>query len=657
MYHFSTTSNLRQFVRLCSIVLLMNGFVTAAADKLKVVQSEKRPVTIVTLGDSITKGVRTGVTAEQTFAALVEKGLLQNGVAARVINVGIGGERTDQALKRLDQIIKLPIEMNPPAANPNSPTPESTIEAESIIAADRQPDIVTVMYGTNDSYVDQGQTTTRITVEEYRDNLQTIVVELLRRGILPVLMTEPRLSQAAAVNGVGENPNVRLEPFVVACRETAAKWRVPLIDHFAAWSDAGNAGTNLHEWTTDGCYPNLTGHQKITDLMLPVLLQAVGPELKIRRKLLAGEPVRVVCFGDSVTGVYYHTGSRRAYTDMLGIALQQAAPQASIEMFNAGISGHTTENALARIDHDVISHQPDLVTVMFGLNDMTRVPLETYRENLKTIVHKCQAAGSEVILATPNNVITTDDRPTEKLIQYCDVIREVGSELNIPVCDAYRELDAVRTHAPFDWRLLMSDAIHPNMAGHKRIATCLAQTITGKRYSLDDVPVSSNPVENTLKLLSEGKAVRILAMPPYDEWIAPALRTFSPDAEITVEPWPTENLTLAEIEQSAKVRVRSLKPDLVLIAVPRNAASDSDEAFATSNTWVMNWSLNFSSPTWDVVVVHPSVTDVTSKSTDRDNLIRRLVNAQDMSLIDRPASSTATAQAILVEWLQQFAKR
>ncbi len=240
------------------------------------------------------------------------------------------------------------------------------------------------MYGTNDSYVDKGATTTRITVEEYRNNLQTIVVELLRRGILPVLMTEPRWSDKASSNGVGENPNIRLEPFVVACRETAAKWRVPLIDHFAAWTETGKAGTDLHAWTTDGCHPNPTGHQQLADLMLPVLQRAIGPELKLRRKLLAGESVRVVCFGDSVTGVYYHTGSRRAYTDMLGIALRQFAPQAKVEMINAGISGNTTENALARIDRDVIAHRPDLVTVMFGLNDMARVPLDVYRENLKT---------------------------------------------------------------------------------------------------------------------------------------------------------------------------------------------------------------------------------------------------------------------------------
>lgn len=619
----------RHFVSLCSPLLLITICVTATADEVQVVGSPGRPATIVMLGDSITKGVRSGVNAEQTFAALVENGLLNHGNGARVINVGIGGERTDQALKRLDQVIKLP--------------------------NDSQPDIVTVMYGTNDSYVDQGATTSRITVEEYRNNLQAIVAQLLRRGILPVLMTEPRWSERAAVNGLGENPNIRLEPFVVACRETAAKWRVPLVDHYATWTDAKAAGIDLHAWTTDGCHPNPAGHQQLAELMLPVLKRAMGPELKIRRKLLAGEAVRVVCFGDSVTGVYYHTGSRRAYTDMLGIALRQLAPQAKVEMINAGISGNTTENALARIDRDVIAHRPDLVTVMFGLNDMTRVPLETYRENLKTIAARCQAAGSEVMLATPNNVITTGDRPTEKLIQYCDAIRQVGSELNLPVCDVYRELDSVRAHAATEWRLLMSDAIHPNMAGHKRIATCLAQSITGQRLPLDDVPVPTNPLEHTLKLLSDGKPVRILAMAPCDEWIALALRALYPKADITVDAWATTNLKLAEIEESAKARVRSLKPDLVLIAVPRSASADSDEAFANSYAWIMNWSLNFGPPTWDTVVVHPAVIDMSS--AERDNLIRRLVNAQDLSLIDRPAGSTSTAQEILFAWFQQFTKR
>ncbi|HSG72171.1 MAG TPA: GDSL-type esterase/lipase family protein [Planctomycetaceae bacterium] len=586
--------------------------------------ADRRQITIVTLGDSITKGVRGGVSAEQTFAALIETQLPPE-VSGRVKNVGIGGERTDQALERLDQIVAL------------------------------QPDIVTIMYGTNDSYVDQGKTESRITVDEYRNNLSNIVSELLRRGIQPILMTEPRWSDDASPNGLGENPNIRLEPYIVVCRETAREWRVPLIDHFAKWSDARANGVNLREWTTDGCHPNPAGHRELTSLILPELHRAIGPDFRTRQKLLAGEPVRVVCFGDSVTGVYYHTGSRRAYTDMLGIALRRFAPRAKVKMINAGISGHTTVNALARIDRDVLSHKPDLVTVMFGLNDITRVPIDQYRANLVEIVSKCRASGAEVILATPNNVVTTAARPTEKLMEYCDVVRAVGLEQNVPVCDCYRELDALRAHDEFQWRLLMSDEIHPNMDGHQRLATALTQTITGRRISLDDVAPFQPALARTFPLLRDGKPVRILAMEPFDRLIEPAIHAVFPESKLTVESWSVAGMTLAEIEQDAKAKVRTMKPDLVLIAVPRSAVADSDESFARSYAWTMNWSLNFGPPTWDCVVIHPSVHESTPGTSDRDDLIRKLVAAQDLGLIDRPSGSQADAATILGEWIRTLA--
>lgn len=615
----------QHLVLFCMAIVALTTVARGAEPDKAEPQPGPRPVTIVTLGDSITKGVRTGVTAKQTFAALLESQLGENGASARVINVGIGGERTDQALQRLDRIIEL------------------------------QPDIVTVMYGTNDSYVDQGKTASRISLDEYRDNLARIVTELLRRGIQPVLMTEPRWADDAGANGVGENPNVRLEPYVVACRETARAWRVPLVDHFARWTKSRKTGKDLRQWTTDGCHPNPEGHRELAGLMLPVIRRTIGPELETRQKLFAGETVRVVCFGDSVTGVYYHTGSRRAYTDMLGIALGRVGSHAKVEMINAGISGHTTADGLARIDRDVLRHKPDLVTVMFGLNDMTRVPLDQYRENLKEIVTKCRGVGSEVILATPNNVISTSGRPTEKLIQYCDVVREAAQEMNVPVCDAYRELDAVRAHDAFDWRLLMSDAIHPNMDGHKRLATALAQTITGQRIALDDVSPLRPAIAKTLELLRDRTQVRVLAMPPMDALIGPAIRKLDPRADVKVEAWPVGDLSLAKIEQDAKERVRKMKPDLVLIAVPGSAGAEHDEAFVSSYSWIMNWSLNFGSPTWDCVVVHPSVSDPASQAGGRGDLIRRLVRAQDLTLIDRPSGNQADAASLLGEWLQQSA--
>jgi len=196
---------------------------------------------IVTLGDSITKGVRTGVRADETFASRLEASLTKQGERVKVTNVGIGGERTDQALKRLDKVIQL------------------------------KPQIVTIMYGTNDSYVDLGKTGSRISVEQYRQNLIQIVTRLRDAGVTPILMTEPRWGRNAKKNGVGEHPNVRLEKYVAACREVAKKLDAPLVDHYQIWTAADEAGTDVGDWTTDQCHPNPAGHQKLHDAILPIV--------------------------------------------------------------------------------------------------------------------------------------------------------------------------------------------------------------------------------------------------------------------------------------------------------------------------------------------------------------------------------------------------
>jgi lysophospholipase L1-like esterase len=73
----------------------------AAAQPPAASQNESPALRVVTLGDSITKGVRPGVRTEETFAARLAAELQRRGVAAHVGNLGIGGERTDQALQRL----------------------------------------------------------------------------------------------------------------------------------------------------------------------------------------------------------------------------------------------------------------------------------------------------------------------------------------------------------------------------------------------------------------------------------------------------------------------------------------------------------------------------------------------------------------------------
>jgi lysophospholipase L1-like esterase len=203
------------------------------------------PVKIVALGDSITRAERAGVGPTETFAWMLGAELRSLGVNAETVNVGIGGERTDQALARLDQ---------------------------QVLAL--KPNVVTIMYGTNDSYVDIGAKAPRLTKEQYAANLRELVKRLRAAGIEPILMTPPRWGKEAR-NGANENPNVRLAEYAASCREVAKSEQAALVDHFAAWTEAESKGEDIAGWTTDQCHPNPRGQRILTDTLLPVVLAAL----------------------------------------------------------------------------------------------------------------------------------------------------------------------------------------------------------------------------------------------------------------------------------------------------------------------------------------------------------------------------------------------
>ena len=366
------------------------------------------------------------------------------------------------------------------------------------------------------------------------------------------------------------------------------------------------------------------------------------------------QPMTIVCLGDSVTGVYYHTGGHRAYPEMLELALKAAHPKAIAKVINAGISGNTTRDGLNRLDSDVLKHKPDVVTISFGLNDMVRVPIEEYRSNLEQLIDRCREQKSQVVLCTPNAVINTDGRPITKLVEYCEVLRAVGRDKNVPVCDQYVAGEELKQRAPWTWRLTMSDAIHPNMDGHKRMAEELCRVISGANVSLDAVRPPLPILQRTRKQLADGAPLRIMAMEPVAAMVEAAIRSHYPNAKVELTTWTVPGKSLAQLEQEANAQVRAMKPDLVVLTIPAELAVANDEPTVHSMSWIMNWSLSFGLQEWDCVVVHPSVL-TPSADPGQDTLIRKLVHAQHLALIDR-TSETLTATEHFHAWFSNELK-
>ncbi len=379
----------------------------------------------------------------------------------------------------------------------------------------------------------------------------------------------------------------------------------------------------------------------------------------INAKLQSGSsPVRIVAFGDSITGAYYHTGGIRTWSDMLKLALEKTYPKAKIEMTNAGISGHTSAQGLARIDRDVLSKKPDLVVVMFGMNDCCRATLEAFRKNMETIAQKCLDTGAAVVFSTPNTVYENQRRPTARLAQFAQTSRDVAQKFDLAMADSHAAYGRMEKGNRTEWCLLMSETIHPNLNGHRFFAELMSEAITGRPVSLADYQPPINQLAFTRAAIAKGAPVKVVAMEPYDKMVEPLLKKRFPDAKLEVVTWPTKGKTLAEIDAWAK-HVRGLKPTLVLFAIPVTADAEEVEAFLRPYQWSLAQCLAFSAPQWDFLPITANVTATVPETSKchHDRLARQIFLGYDYRPLDRSEGDTRSAEAILDEFVEKNLKQ
>lgn len=104
----------------------------------------------------------------------------------------------------------------------------------------------------------------------------------------------------------------------------------------------------------------------------------------------------LVCFGDSLTAGL-GTAPGESYPEYLQADLDTRGYH--YRVLNEGISGNTTKDAVARLDH-ILALKPAVVVVELGGNDGLRgLPIKDTRANLDKIVTALQASGIKVALA------------------------------------------------------------------------------------------------------------------------------------------------------------------------------------------------------------------------------------------------------------------
>lgn len=172
---------------------------------------------------------------------------------------------------------------------------------------------------------------------------------------------------------------------------------------------------------------------------------------------------QLICFGDSITAGWNGEEDTPRLTDRLVTGLK-------CQVRNAGVSGETTDQAIRRIDHDVLDLPYDKVTVLFGANDSSfhkGIPLTRFADNLDRMVRAISA--QKVVLMTPSPVIDTRQvgkRTNERVSFYAEAVRACARSHGVPLIDLNREMAG---KGDYD-SLLLADGLHFSDKGYDFLA-------------------------------------------------------------------------------------------------------------------------------------------------------------------------------------------
>ena len=223
--------------------------------------------------------------------------------------------------------------------------------------------------------------------------------------------------------------------------------------------------------------------------------------MRIKEKIMLGKdgleqhgPINIVAFGDSVThgAVNGYIDYENVYWNRLKKKLNQFRDYMPVNVINAGIGGTTAKASVGRMEKQVFSHDPDLVIVCFGLNDVN-YPLEDYLGPLEEIFAKALKSGAEVIFMTPNMINTSvaEDTPKQyyefapktaqiqnegRMDLYMESAVKLAEKMGVKVCDCYKKWKKLSETQDITY-LLVNRINHPTKEMHELFAQSLFETI------------------------------------------------------------------------------------------------------------------------------------------------------------------------------------
>ncbi|NND08079.1 MAG: SGNH/GDSL hydrolase family protein [Saprospiraceae bacterium] len=193
--------------------------------------------------------------------------------------------------------------------------------------------------------------------------------------------------------------------------------------------------------------------------------------------------LRILFQGDSITdagrnrGNYYanaDSGMGGGYVYQIAADLLGGNPEANLQCFNRGISGHKVFQLADRWDLDCLALKPDVLSILIGVNDYWHMlggrydgSVAVYEGDFAELLEQTKKALPEVqlMIGEPFAVAggTAIDDQWDAFDGYRAAAERVAKEFDAAFIPYHQIFADALAHAPADY--WCPDGVHPSMAG------------------------------------------------------------------------------------------------------------------------------------------------------------------------------------------------
>ena len=200
--------------------------------------------------------------------------------------------------------------------------------------------------------------------------------------------------------------------------------------------------------------------------------------------------MKILFQGDSITDAgrdkrnYHDMG--KGYPKYASELIAEAHPDTDFEFINFGIGGNRTCQLFDRIYLDAIAFQPDVISILIGINDIwhryNKESIATTDEqlalNYRCILERIKKETSAKIMILSPYVLDCDDKDAmkEDLKTVLPIIRKLADEyadVYVPLDEHFAE--AIKTQP--EPKFYSADGVHPNANGSAFIGKLYAEAI------------------------------------------------------------------------------------------------------------------------------------------------------------------------------------